>query len=87
LVGISRIYLGVHAINQILLGWMYATYSIFIYYEFLDEFLEEKIKTLIYKNFEEKSHYWRFFGVYLGFYILSLLVGVFAYKIVNQNIS
>jgi membrane-associated phospholipid phosphatase len=86
-VGISRIYLGVHAINQVLLGWMYATYFIYIYYEYLDEFLEEKLTTIIYKNFNDKSHYWRFFSVYFGFYILAVLIGVFAFKIVDNNIS
>lgn len=66
---------------------MYATYSIYIYYEYLDEFLEEKLSMIIYKNFDDKAHYWRFFSVYFGFYILAILIGVLAFEIVDKTIS
>ncbi|CAK60732.1 unnamed protein product (macronuclear) [Paramecium tetraurelia] len=42
---LSRIYLGMHTIGQILLGWMYSSYFILIYLSYLHQPIMEYLKT------------------------------------------
>jgi membrane-associated phospholipid phosphatase len=37
--GLSRVYLGVHSVGQVLLGWAYGAYIIAFYIEVAHEFL------------------------------------------------
>ena len=67
LVGFSRVVLGQHAINQVMLGWACGIFAIFLYNRYLDNYIEDALHELL-----EVHRYSRL--SYLFSYFISLLI-------------
>ena len=51
LIGFSRIYLGVHSLDQILLGWVFAAYLVILFYLLFDKILDTLLDIYIRKSY------------------------------------
>ena len=64
MVGYSRIFLGVHSFNQILLGWSYATILVVLYFAMFKELIRQMMEYLIDNNNKRGKQLFVVFVVY-----------------------
>jgi len=79
LLGFSRIYLGAHTINQVMLGFHFGILFLIAYFYYFEELIERNVIRYVYQLFnnrtEKKRCYISIFSAYLG--LLTMLIVFF----------
>ncbi|KAM3138759.1 hypothetical protein pb186bvf_009138 [Paramecium bursaria] len=88
MIGLSRVYLGVHSIGQVLLGWCFGIYCVFVYEEYIHElfynYMKSELSVLKANRFKTAVQY----GTLIFIIIFSLNLGLYfinKYEFVNDE--
>ncbi|KRX09560.1 Phosphatidic acid phosphatase type 2/haloperoxidase [Pseudocohnilembus persalinus] len=87
LIGFSRIYLGVHSYNQVILGWLYGVFFVCLYFELAQKRYEKIMAKYIYKCFKSTQDYVKHLSIVTGIYVFIIFVTVIAFYRVDNSIS
>jgi len=83
-IGCSRVYLGVHSLDQILLGWIYGTATMFFIFNFTDQHYDKYLNYLALKPWKSSLTPMLPLGI-AG--LILLITPVIAYAIQNQIVT
>lgn len=90
---LGRIYLGMHSYNEVILGFLYGLYFIYIYLNFLEHYFIDFVDWIIIKNDEDfKSKNQKYFSfvvfiLLLSFYFTFIFISIFTFEISKSHIN
>lgn len=84
-IGLSRVYLGVHSYNQIMLGYAFGFFSLSLYFLLFEDILDTFLTKLTYKMFNDKRDYYNHIAILAIIFAILVGISIIIFEILNAN--